>query len=220
MEEIKQEELTRPIAVLSGDIVRSTELSHNMYEDLLYTLHNQLTFIRTLNPNNRFEITRGDSFQVLIQDAENAATYALLLRTSLKSENKNYDCRISIAIGHDVSIRHTIASSTGDAFTLSGRALDNMTSDTLKVSTLLQPFNEHFGLLTKYLDAQISAMTERQCAITYIILKNQQSLTQKEIAELLGVNRVSVNRSINTANLNLITEYTQLFSQKVREFYL
>lgn len=220
MKEIEQEERVRPIAVLSGDIVRSTELEHSIYEDLLYTLHNQLSLIRSLNPNNKFEVTRGDSFQVLVRDVENAATYALLLRTSLKSRNNNYDCRISLAIGHDVSIRHTIGSSTGDAFTLSGRALDNMTTDTLKISTLVQPFNEHFGLLTKYVDHQISEMTERQCAITYIILKNQDSLTQKEIAELLGVNRVSVNRSINSANLNLITEYTQLFSQKVREFFL
>ncbi|MDF9390573.1 hypothetical protein FLM06_17220 [Vibrio cholerae] len=220
MEEIEQEERVRPIAVISGDIVRSTELEHSMYEDLLYTLYNQLSLIRSLNPNNKFEVTRGDSFQVLVQDIENAATYALLLRTSLKSRNSNYDCRISLAIGHDVSIRHTIGSSTGDAFTLSGRALDKMTTDTLKVSTLVQPFNEHFDLLTKYLDNQVSEMTERQCAITYIVLKNQHSLTQKEIAELLGVNRVSVNRSINSANLNLISEYTQLFSQKVREFFL
>ncbi len=220
MQELEQEELSKPIAVISGDIIRSSELPHNMYEDLLYTLHNQLVFIRTINPNNKFEISRGDSFQILIQDVENAAKYALLLRTSLRSSHNNYDCRLSIAIGHDVSIRHTIASSTGDAFTMSGRALDNMTSDTFKVTTLLQPFNEHFGLLTKYLDHHISGMTERQCAITHILLKNQQSLTQKEIAELLGVNRVSVNRSINSANLNFITEYTQLFSQKVSEYFL
>lgn len=220
MEEIEQEERVKPIAVLSGDIIRSTELEHSMYEDLLYTLHNQLSLIRSLNPKNKFEVTRGDSFQVLILDVENAAKYALLLRTSLRGRNNNYDCRISLAIGHDVSIRHTIGSSTGDAFTLSGRALDSMTTDTLKISTLVQPFNEHFGLLTKYLDHQISEMTERQCAITYIVLKNQHSLTQKEIAELLGVNRVSINRSINSSNLSFITEYTELFSQKVREFFL
>lgn len=220
MENIEQEAQIKPVAVLSGDIIRSTELEHSVYEDLLYTLHSQLTFIRSFNPNNKFEIARGDSFQVLIQDVENAATYALLLRTGLKSKNSNYDCRISIAIGNNVSVRHTIASSTGDAFTMSGRALDNMTSDTLRIATLLKPFNEYFGLLTKYLDHQISEMTERQCAITYTILKNKQSLTQKEIAELLGVNRVSVNRSINSGNINFVTEYTQLFSQKVKEFFL
>jgi DNA-binding XRE family transcriptional regulator len=217
MEELAPEEQIESIAVLSGDIIRSTELSHEVYEDLLYTLHNQLAFICSINPSNKFEISRGDSFQVLVQDPENAARYALLIRTSLRSNN--YDCRISIAIGHDVSIRHTIGSSTGDAFTLSGRALDNMASDTLKVTTSLQTFNEFFGLLTKYLDHHISEMTGRQCAIAYIMFKNQPSLTQKEIAELLGVNRVSINRSINTSNLNLVTEYTQLFSQKVREFF-
>lgn len=217
---LEQKEKSRYIAVLSGDIIRSTELSHDMYEKLLYTLHYQLTLICSRNSKNKFEITRGDSFQVLLEDPENAATYALLIRTSLKSENENYDCRISIAIGHDVSIRHTISKSTGDAFTLSGRTLNDMSSDTLKITTLQQPFNEHFNLLTKYLDHHISGMTERQCAITYLELKYQQHLTQKEIAELLGANRVSINRSIKTANIKLTTEYTQLFSQKVKEFFL
>lgn len=220
MKNYKKVEQGKPIAVLSGDIIRSTELSHEMYEDLLYTLQNQLTLIRSLNSKNKFEVNRGDSFQVLVQDAENAATYALLLRTGLRSRSKNYDCRISIAVGEDVSIRHTVGSSTGDAFTLSGRALDTMTSDNLRVTTLLQPFNENFELLTKYLDYHISEMTERQCSIIYLELKNKQSLTQNEIAKLLGVNRVSVNRSINTAKLKLITEYTQFFSKKVKEFFL
>ncbi|MGB5855463.1 MAG: hypothetical protein WBH20_09440 [Oceanisphaera sp.] len=220
MEKLEKKEKSKFIAVLSGDIIRSTELSHEMYEDLLYTLHNQLTFICSRHPNNKFEITRGDSFQVLLQDPENAATYVLLIRTSLKARNKIYDCRISFAIGNDVSIRHTVSRSTGDAFTLSGRTLDNMTSDTLKVTTLHQPFNECFNLLTKYVDNHISGMTERQCAITYIEIKNNKSLTQKEIAKQLGANRVSINRSIKTANINLITEYTQLFSKKVEEFFL
>ncbi|WP_370978296.1 hypothetical protein [Agaribacterium sp. ZY112] len=220
MHELKQEEQNKPIAVLSGDVIGSSELSHEAYEELLYTLNTQLTFIRSLHPNNKFEISRGDAFQVLVDDAENAAKYALLIRTSLLSTSSRYDCRISVAIGHDVSIRHTVASSTGDAFTLSGRALDNMSSDALKVTTLSPPFNDCFALLTSYVDHHVSEMTERQSAITYIMLKNQKPITQKEIAQQLGANRVSINRSINTAKLNFITEYTQLFSLKVREFFL
>ncbi|MCD9483054.1 MarR family transcriptional regulator [Photobacterium phosphoreum] len=217
MEEKKQDNL---VAVLSGDIVRSTELEHSMYEDLLYTLHNQLSFICNSNLNNKFDITRGDSFQILLQDPENAAKYALLIRTALKSRNSKFDCRISIALGKDVSIRHSINSSTGDAFTLSGRALDDMTSDTLKITTLNQSFNDDFNLLTKYLDHQVSEMTERQFNITHIMLKKQGSVTQGEIAELLGASRESINRTINSSKLNFVIEYSQLFSKKVKEIIL
>jgi len=219
MENVEQEYKNDSIAVLTGDIVRSTDLSDAMYEDLLYTLHNQLTLICNYHSSNRFEVTRGDSFQVILHNSENAAKYALLIRTSLKSRNKSFDCRISIGVGHNAAIRHSIGNSTGDAFTLSGRALDIMSSDTLKVSTLNNNFNEHFALLTKYVDQQISEMTQRQCAIMYIVLKKVGALTQGEIAEMLGANRVSINRSMKSANLALIDEYTILFSKKIKEFF-
>lgn len=219
MKNIEQENKNDSIAVLTGDIVRSTDLSDSMYEDLLYTLHNQLTLICNYHPSNRFEVTRGDSFQVILHNPENSAKYALLIRTGLKSRNNSFDCRISIGIGHNSAIRHSIGNSTGDAFTLSGRALDTMSSETLKISTLNSKFNEHFSLLTKYIDQQILEMTKRQCAITYIVLKQTEALTQGEIAQRLGANRVSINRSMKLANLALIDEYTLLFSKKIKEFF-
>ncbi|WP_156104008.1 MarR family transcriptional regulator [Shewanella mangrovi] len=223
---VERNELNTPIAVLSGDIIRSTDLSDEMYEDLLYTLHNQLALIRTSDPNNKFEISRGDAFQIFVKDAKNAATYALLIRTSLRSRNSRYDCRISVAIGNNEGMvfRNSLGSSTGNIFTLSGRNLDSMKPATLKITTPIKSFNENFELLTKYLDNQMSGLTERQSEIVYEILKNitlnNKNITQKEIAETLEVNRVSVNRSINSANLNLITEYVEFFSKKITEYFI
>ncbi|MCY7296631.1 hypothetical protein [Alteromonas sp. a30] len=217
---VNETQKNKAIAVLSGDIIRSTELPHEVYEDLLYTLHNQLTLVCDYHPENEFELSRGDAFQVLLHDPENAAKYALLIRTALRGQNEHYDCRISIGIGNDYSLRHTVSRSTGDAFTLSGRTLDDMATNTLKITTPNESFNECFALLTKYLDQQISEMTERQCAITHLILKADNSLTQAEIANSLGAKRVSINRSMKTANLNLIMEYLSLFSKKVEAFFL
>jgi len=219
MKKIEQENKGNSIAVLTGDIVGSTNFPHSMYEDLLYTLQNQLTLIRNEHPSNEFDITRGDSFQVILHNPEDAAKYALLIRTSLKSRNIRFDCRISIGIGHNSAIRHNIGNSTGDAFTLSGRTLDKMSSDRLKISTLNNNFNDNFTLLTKYIDQQISELTERQSEIAYIMLKAIAPLTQGEIAKMLGANRVSINRSINLVNLTFINEYTLLFSKKIKEFF-
>lgn len=215
----QEEDKKNSIAVLTGDIVRSTDLSNAKYEDLLYTLYNQLTLVCEFHPLNKFEVTRGDSFQIILHDPENAAKYALLIRTSLKSRSDDYDCRISIAIGYDAAIRYSIGKSTGDVFTLSGRALDAMSTETLKISTQNDNFNENFGLLTKYLDQQVSDMTGRQCAIAYILLKTKTSLTQGEIAEKLGASRVSINRSIKSASLTLVDEYILLFSKKIKEYF-
>ena len=216
---VNKKTISPPIAVLSGDIIRSTDLSHDRYEDLLYTLHNQLTLVCNYHPKNEFELSRGDAFQVLLHDPQEAAKYALIIRTALKAQSELYDCRISIGIGNDYSLRHTVSRSTGDAFTLSGRTLDDMGTDRLKIKTANATFNEHFTLLTKYLDLQISTMTERQCAITHLTLKDGQTLTQAEIANQLGAKRVSISRSMKTANLNLVMEYLALFSQKVDAFF-
>lgn len=220
MDIIVQQDKNSLIAVLTGDIVRSTDLSDLLYDDLLYTLHNQLTLVSNYHTANRFEVTRGDSFQVIIYDPENAAKYALLIRTSLKSRNIDYDCRISIGIGRNPAIRHSIGNSTGEAFTLSGRALDSMSPKTLTISTLNEHFNEHFALLTRYLDQQVSEMTERQCGIAYILLKNNFSVTQGDIAERLGASRVSINRSMKVASLPLVEEYILLFSKKIKEYFV
>jgi len=219
MENMPPEDKNTSISVLSGDIVRSTALSNAMYDDLLYTLHEQLTLICNDHPLNRFEVTRGDAFQVILYNPKDAAKYALLIRVGLKSRNSHFDCRISIGIGANAAIRHNIGNSTGDAFTLSGRALDSMSSETLKISTHNETFNAHFTLLTKYVDHQVSALTERQCAITYILLTKTGALTQGNIADMLGANRVSINRSIKSANLSFINEYILLFAKKTEEFF-
>ncbi|MEH0666024.1 adenylate/guanylate cyclase domain-containing protein [Vibrio scophthalmi] len=211
----------RAVAVLTGDVIGSTELSPQEYEDLLYTLTELIQYVCRHHPHNEYEITRGDSFQVIIHDPENAAKYALIIRIGLKNRNIKYDCRSSIGIGFGASIRHNVGYSTGDAFTLSGRTLDAMDSETLKINTPDIRFNEHFDLLTKYVDFQVSGMKERQYAITYIMLTcNSDELTQGMIASKLGVHRVSVNRTINSANLTLIEKFSSLFSKKVKEYFL
>lgn len=213
-------ESNQVIAVMTGDIVRSTQLPHAIYEDLLYTLHTVLTHICDNHHHNKFETSRGDSFQVVLHDPQHAAKYALLVRASLKAQHPHFDCRISIGLGYDTAIRHKISQSTGDAFTLSGRALDEMTVERLQMTSLNATFNQHFALLTKYVDLQLCQMTVRQCAIATLVISNQPPLTQGEIAETLGVNRVSVNRSMKRASIGLLLEYSELFNLKVEELIL
>lgn len=207
------------IAVLTGDIVRSTSIPDEEYEDLLYTLHNQLSYICNQHKHNEHQVMRGDSFQIIIHDPHNASLYALLLRTSLKERSSDFDCRISIGIGDNDVIRHTVGNSTGEAFTHSGRALDLMKNETLIISSSDNSFNEHFHLLTKYVDNQVSEMTERQCAIAYLKLKDRK-LKQIDIAKLLNTKRESISRSIKAAKLDLLEEYVLLFHKKVDELFI
>jgi hypothetical protein len=218
---MKNKKNRQAIAVLTGDIVGSTSIPDEEYEDLLYTLHNQLSDICNQHQHNEHQVMRGDSFQIIIHDPENSALYALLLRTSLKERSSYFDCRISIGIGigdNDV-IRHTVGNSTGEVFSHSGRALDLMKNETLIITSSNNSFNEHFSLLTKYIDRQVSEMTERQCAIAYLKLKDK-TLKHIDIANLLKTKRESVSRSIKAAKLDLLEEYVLLFDKKVTEQFI
>jgi len=216
---ITAERKQRTIAVLTGDIISSTSIPNAKYEDLLYTLHNQLSYICSKHQGNEHQVMRGDSFQIIIHDPENASLYAILLRTSLRERSSDFDCRISIGISKNDIIRHSVGNSTGDAFTQSGRALDLMKNETLVITSTSKYFNEHFCLLTKYVDNQISEMTERQCAIAYLKLKDK-TLKQTDIAELVNTQRESISRSIKTSKLDLLEEYISLFNKKVKEVLL
>ncbi|WP_139691514.1 helix-turn-helix domain-containing protein [Aeromonas sobria] len=208
---------TDVVAVLTGDIVGSTSLSDAKYEDMQYTLYSELTDICTSN-SNRYEITRGDAFQLIITAPEKAAIYSLLIRASLKG--RGYDCRISIGIAKNSTLRDSVSKSTGEAFILSGRSLDKMKAESLVVSTSNERFNEDLNLLTKYVDRHVSKMTSLQCQIGYYLLKTNNKLTQREIAEMIGVSRVTVTRSIGAAEIYLLRDYVDFFSKKVKEIFI
>jgi len=207
------------IAVITGDIVQSSSIPNALYEDLLYTLHSQLTYICTQHDNNSHQVMRGDSFQIIIHDVKQAFRYALLLRTALKAQNSLFDCRLSIGIGHHDPIRYKVGYSTGEAFTLSGRAFDKMKPQTLILSSMNTQFNEQFSLLTQYLDQQVSNLSQRQSAISHLKIK-EPHIKQQTIADELDANRVSISRSSKRARLDLIESYLNVFAHNVETLLL
>lgn len=207
------------IAVLTGDIVKSRQLEQAHYDDLLYSLNNVLSYIKEQHGENAVQLMRGDSFQVIVNDVENALCYALLIRLALKERNENFDCRISIGVGNHEAIRHRVGNSTGDAFTLSGQQLDAMKQQRLVVTSVDSYFNDKLSVLIGYLDHQVTEMTKRQCAIAYLKLKSS-GLTQQDIADVFDVNRVSISRSMKAARFDLIHSTIDLFEHWVKELTL
>lgn len=206
-------------AVLTGDVVNSRKLSDEKYEDLLYTLNNLLAFVCLQHNENQHQMMRGDSFQVVIHDAKHALRYAVLIRTGLKERHASFDCRISIGIGKNEVIRHNIGNSTGDAFTLSGQALDSMKQARLSVMSPSLGFNNNIQLLIKYLDHQINEFTQRQSAICSLKLRNKE-LTQQDIADVLEANRVSISRSLKASRFDLLQANVSLFTQHIEGLVL
>ena len=109
-------------AVLTGDIVNSTLLPPQREKKLLNILD-------TIMKGHRHEFFRGDSFQTYLHDAGEALKTALLCRTAAIALDPNADkvltdVRVSIGIGEVVSPIGSLATAKGEAFLISGRALD------------------------------------------------------------------------------------------------
>jgi hypothetical protein len=117
-------------AVLTGDIIGSTGPASPPMEQTRALTALAAERLKGLAPGAAIgapEFFRGDSWQLLLGDPRWALRAALLIRATLRAELAT-DTRIAIGLG---AVDHIdparISLSRGEAFVLSGRALDRMT---------------------------------------------------------------------------------------------
>jgi len=198
-------------SVLTGDLIGYSKLKGHDRENLLDVLKNVLKEIER-NQNgykekNRFGIFRGDSFQGLITDISKALIYALKIKSRLKSfslgdSRLEFDARIAVGIGKVDNIKKNISESDGEAFRLSGPALDKMVSQNrLKIVTPDKDLNEEFNLMCLFMDAIINRWTQAQSEVMYYLLDDMNQVT---IAEKLKVSQAAINQRIMAADWYVI----------------
>ena len=191
-------------AVITADIVNSTSLSNAQQKKLLKKLE------QILLPY-KYEFYRGDSFQVFFKNAEQALQVALQCRTaaialSQIEDNAITDVRISIGIAPTKNATKSLGASTGDAFILSGRAFDEITSNHQKLAiTTLQPIAaEGLQVIADYINAIFKTMTNKQAIVVFELLqgKNQQLVAKKIKKSKSTISQlVSAGRWVETEKL-------------------
>ncbi|MFA9460075.1 hypothetical protein [Thiohalorhabdus methylotrophus] len=117
-------------AVLTGDLVRSRSLSatelHRAHAGLREAVADLKDAAWEPRPAGEVDIFRGDSWQLLLRTPGNALRTAVYLRASLLAQGFA-DTRIGLGIGGVASLsRERTSLSTGEAFELSGAALDGL----------------------------------------------------------------------------------------------
>ncbi len=205
----------QPIAVISGDIVNSTKLTSAQFEKLLARIKQIQQLISAGNVANAHSIERGDEFQSVVHDIESALRYTLIYRISIKALGKEFDSRISFAIAADADLRESVSESMGKAFVLSGRGLKTLKSDRLVFSSDQVELTEHFALLMKYLDRQLTALTSRQCEVLLPMLQSNEGLSVNELAEKLGVATATASKSLKASGWHLISELNWRFINQI-----
>lgn len=207
--------IDKPIAVISGDIVSSTKLSSDQFEELLKRIKDIQQWITEGNPSNAHSIGRGDEFQTVVHDIENALRYTMMYRIGLKALGKKFDSRISFAIASNAELRESVSESMGKAFVLSGRGLKALKNDRLLFSSDNFELSERFDLLFKYLDRQLTELTSRQCEVMLPMLKTNDGLLVSELADKLNVAIATASKSLKASGWPLINELNALFINQV-----
>jgi len=208
----------RVFAVLTGDIVGSRQLPPERLERVRRVIAAGAAQFRRRQPRALCgvpEVFRGDAWQLLLREPRWALRLALLLRAELLAGNDAIT-RVAIGVGAvDTIDRRRISLSTGEAFTLSGHALDHITG----YFDLTGALPERAAALAGWFPAMlhvcsglVRSWTRRQAEIVGLALR-LDAPTHATIAAALRprVSKQSVTESLAAARWRPLLEGIRVF---------
>ncbi len=210
------------IAIITGDIVQSRQLSANQKKKIIQRLKKAFISFSSQfqdQPISDLEFFRGDSFQAIIQNPSYSLRISILLRALLQSETplsvqkskKNWDCRIGIGIGTmDFRSKDTITSD-GQAFVYSGQAIDLLKnkSQRLQIKCDNDSIDKQMELFMRFAETIIGKWTINQAEVACLYLSGLKK-TQTVIADELKISQSALNRRFNAGHIEeirLLCEY-------------
>ncbi len=205
-------------AVLTGDLVKSTKLSAEELERVRDVAVGAARTVRAWKPgliDHDLEFFRGDSWQLLLVAPALALRTAVFLRAVLRSA-VNVDTRIAIGLGRvDAIDASRISLSTGEAFTLSGRALDQLPASrrmTISLPARVPVLGRWMPVVAELCDGLIADWQRRQAEIVSIAL-SPDGPSQAEIAQRLKhpLTQQAVAKSLHGAHLQHVLAAISVF---------
>lgn len=208
------------VGVLTGDIIESSAIEigyRGFLLESIYKVAEELSIIEPL----KIEFFRGDSFQLVINNPENAMKVAILLRVGLKSYTpkdceKPWDARISLGVGSISYHADSVVLSDGEAFQFSGRGLDEMGKRRLIVKTRWSDVNDELQVSTAFADDVISSWSIAQSQAAFQALL--YNTTQKEIANKLQKSAQNINKLLGAAKINYVKMFIDRYYNLISNF--
>lgn len=198
-------------SIITGDIINSRNIDNTIWMPLLKSALNSIG-----EAPKTWEIYRGDSFQIEIENIEEALLFALKLKTSLK-EIKNLDVRIAIGIGVKNDNYANITEGSGEAFINSGFAFDNLLK---KQNFAVKSSNETLNtILNTSLALALLIMDNWTVNSATFVLKyiNNPNVSQKVIARELGISESSASERRKRAGLDEILQLEKLYRMLINK---
>ncbi|MDH1604076.1 MULTISPECIES: SatD family protein [Empedobacter] len=195
------------IAVITGDIINSRKVNADEWLPKLKEF-----LANTTNNHEKWEIYRGDSFQIQVE-VNQALETALCIKALIKT-NSLIDVRMSIGIGECTFQGENITESNGSAFIHSGEAFEKIKKNTLILKTPFDEIDEYFNPILK-LVSFIADNWKPVTSETIFVALSHQELIQKDLAEKLKKDKPAVNRALKRGGYEEILEIIHLFNKKI-----
>ncbi|WP_316737114.1 SatD family protein [Pedobacter aquatilis] len=196
--------------IITGDIIGSRKVK----DSWLISLKKALKEVS--GQNDRWEIFRGDSFQIEIEP-ENAIKVAAYIKACIRI-NKPADVRMGIGLGNVKVKRKKLSESSGDAFINSGIAFDGLKQAkvNLAIKTDYQEFDEEINVLIKLSLIAMNSWGVVAAEMVKIALENE-NLLQNELAQLSGRTQPLVSGALKRANFAELMEVDKLYRKKLNQ---
>jgi len=197
------------VAVITGDIIHSRKVSADLWLPKL-----KAYFAATLADDHKWEIYRGDSFQIEVE-LERALEVALCIKALIKSIH-HIDVRMALGIGTTDRNGHKVTESYGSAHIYSGERFEKIKNDTLVLQSPFQTFDDYFNPILKLLSF-ISSHWKPITAETIFFCLTHRYLLQKEVAEQLSKDKTTVNKALKRGGYAEVIEIIDLYHNKIQQ---
>jgi hypothetical protein len=202
-------------AVISADIVNSSLLYKGELNVLLKSISKLFN-----NKGIKHGYYRGDSIQAICEP-EAALKVCCLLRTlaitfSKKEEKKEIDIRMSIGIGNIDKPVRDLGTAKGEAFILSGRAMEYLEKTNLRLTIRCKDAiaDTGFSAIALFTDYILKNLTVKQSEVIHELLKG---FNQVQAANSLHKSQSTINKHAASGNwsemIKLLNIYELLTSR-------
>lgn len=210
------------IAVITGDIINSRKI-----KDASVWLNPFKALLNSWGKSPEYwEIYRGDSFQIKVENVELAFLYALRIKALIKSisvteadgSSGRVDVRMSVGIGEEGFNAGRITESNGDAFIRSGDQFEKLQSDkvSLSLQSPWQDWDKDMNLKIRLALVIMDNWSSNSAQLMSIVLQYPQ-LKQIEISHILGIEQNSVSGRFSRAYASEIIALEQNFREQVKK---
>jgi hypothetical protein len=205
-------------SVITGDIVKSSRLTLEKHKQLIKVMHGCAKAISDIFPGALKytpEFFRGDSWQMLIQKPELALTIALFSRAFLKARMQldKINARMAISVGTVDFVQSSFG--IGDAYKISGIALDKKGRRKIKFVSDIISDAMVIDLLIHNSDFISSRWTSRQSKIILLALQNKN---QKDIAHKLRISQQAVSQQLDSSGWIIISGNINFFTKAIASY--